>query len=172
MAEWITLQQAADIIGVRKGTLCMWRLRDRFPFESKGKGRGLLVNEDSVKSWVAAGGKAGVRPGRPAKKKAGRKPGRPAGRKPGRPAGRKPGRPPGRKPGRPAGRKPGRPPGRKPGRPAGRKPGRSPKAVGATLTLRTESGLNEIQQFVAAVKGGSNIQVIPDKGGYVLTLEK
>jgi hypothetical protein len=171
MTEWITLQQAADIIGVRKGTLCMWRLRDRFPFESKGKGRGLLVDEDSVKGWVAAGGKAGVRPGRPAKKKAGR------------PAKKKVGRPAKKKVGRPAKKKAGRPPkvasGRKPGRPPGRRPGRPPKAVAATrqtssavVTLRTEAGLNEIQQFVAAVKEGRNIQVSPSKGGYVMTLEK
>jgi|GEM_PF-2230695 len=67
MTEWITLQEAADMIGVRKGTLCMWRLRDRFPFRSKGKGRGLLVSRNSVESWLAAGGKAGVKAGRPSK---------------------------------------------------------------------------------------------------------
>ena len=65
MTEWITLQEAADLIGVRKGTLCMWRLRDRFPFRSKGKGRGLVVSKNSVQGWIDKGGKAGVRRGRP-----------------------------------------------------------------------------------------------------------
>jgi len=140
----------------------MWRLRDRFPFTSKGKGRGLLVAKDSVEKWVAAGGKAGVKPGRPPK--AGRpKVGRP---KAGRP---KVGRP---KVGRP---KAGRP---KVGRPAGAKtvkksPGRPPKAkVGGGLSFRTEANLTEIQEFVAAVQGGQTVQVMPDKSGYILTLNQ
>ena len=127
MTDWITLQDAAEIIGVRKGTLAMWRLRNRFPFRTKGKGRGLRVSRNSVQSWVASGGKAGVRPGRPAKSKAGRKPGRP------------------------------------------------PKAAAAgragKLKLRTTAGLEDIQQFVAAIKGGGNVRVVPDGKGYVLSLD-
>ena len=42
MADWITLQETADKIGVRKGTLCMWRTRNRFPFQTKGEGRNLV----------------------------------------------------------------------------------------------------------------------------------
>ena len=67
MTDWITLQDAAEIVGVRKGTLAMWRLRNRFPFRTRGKGRGLRVSKNSVESWMASGGKAGIKPGRPAK---------------------------------------------------------------------------------------------------------
>lgn len=137
MADWITLQDAADIIGVRKGTLCMWRLRDKFPFSTEGKGRGLLVSKDSVEKWVADGGRAGIKPGRPPKA----------------------GRP---KVGRPAGVKTVK-----------RSPSRPPKAkVSSGLSFRTEANLIEIQEFVAALKGGQTVQVIPDKSGYILTLNK
>lgn len=145
MADWITLQDAAEIIGVRKGTLCMWRLRNKFPFKSKGKGRGLMINKGSVKKWVAEGGRAGIKPGRPPKTttpKTPRKVGRPAGIKTARKA----------------------------------SPGRPPKALKATtpgtLSFRTEANLIQIQDFVAAVKGGQTVQVLPDKSGYILTLNK
>jgi len=138
MADWITLQDAADIVGVRKGTLCMWRLRNKFPFKSKGKGRGLMVNKGSVEKGGADGGRAAIKPGRPPKK----------------------------------GRK-------KVGRPAGTvkvkkaSPGRPPKARPSSgLSFRTEASLGEIQEFVAAVQGGQSVQVLPDKSGYVLTLNK
>jgi predicted DNA-binding transcriptional regulator AlpA len=52
MAEWITLQETADRIGVRKGTLCMWRTRDKFPFKTKGKGRSLMINASAVDAWM------------------------------------------------------------------------------------------------------------------------
>jgi hypothetical protein len=38
MAEWITLQETADKVGVRKGTLAMWRNRNQFPFKTQGEG--------------------------------------------------------------------------------------------------------------------------------------
>ncbi len=54
MVNWITLEQAAEKVGVRKGTLCMWRNRKKFPFKTSGKGRSLLVNETSVDDWIEA----------------------------------------------------------------------------------------------------------------------
>ena len=52
MAKWITLQETAEKVGIRKGTLCMWRNRNKFPFKSKGKGRSLLVDTASVETWM------------------------------------------------------------------------------------------------------------------------
>ena len=127
----------------------MWRLRNKFPFTSKGKGRGLMVNKGSVEKWVADGGRAGIKPGRPPKKDP---------TKVGQP---KVGRP---KLGRPAGVKT-----------AKRSPGRPPKVkvkVSTGLSFRTEANLTEIQEFVAAVQGGQTVQVLPDKSGYILTLNK
>ena len=138
MSQWITLQEAADLVGVRKGTLCMWRLRNRFPFRSKGKGRGLVISRNSVESWLKAGGKAGVKPGRPAKK---------AGRPP--KAGRR--------------GKVGRPP-----KAAARRVGR-PRS--STFSFMTEASLEEIQTFVASIKAGKTVQVIPEKKGYKLVLK-
>lgn len=145
------------MVGVRKGTLCMWRLRKKFPFRSKGKGRGLLVSKEAVQKWLDSGQKAGVRrgrPGRPAKKKAGRPPGRPkkaaAVRGPGRPKKVK------------TGRRPGRPPGRPSKAPA------APKTVG--LTIKVQAELGQIQEFVSRIKAGKELQVFPDKDGFVITV--
>ena len=143
MTEWITLQEAADLIGVRKGTLCMWRLRNRFPFRSKGKGRGLVVSKNSVQGWIGGQGwgicsvgdsilvtsdgssflcfrdpRAEYDRHRRAQKKAA-----------------------------------------------------APRRKSAPrLSLRTDAGLEDIQSFVAALKSGRSVRVTPEKKGYVLTL--
>ncbi len=52
MADWITLQETAERIGVRKGTLCMWRNRNKFPFKTKGTGKTLEVEITSIDAWL------------------------------------------------------------------------------------------------------------------------
>jgi len=64
MDNWITLQETANRIGVRKGTLAMWRTRDRFPFETKGTHRNLMVSEASVENYLKTHPKGTTRPGR------------------------------------------------------------------------------------------------------------
>ncbi len=129
MTDWITLQDVADMISVKKGTLCMWRLRDRFPFRTRGKGRGLLVSKNSVERWQAAGGKANVRRGRPGRKKKTSYAARSAVRT-------------------------------------------GPASTGKMIKLSTSSSLPDIQDFVAALKSGKNVNVLPEKKGFVLTLRK
>jgi len=146
----------------------MWRLRKKFPFKSKGKGRGLLVSKESVQKWLDSGQKAGVRrgrPGRPPKKKVGRPVGRPK-KKVGRPVGR-----PKKKVGRPVGRpKKKAATGRRPGRPPGRPPKKAAAAPKGGLTIRVQAGLGEIQQFVSSIKAGQEVQVVPDKNGFIVTV--
>lgn len=84
MANWISLQETADKTGVRKGTLCMWRNRRRFPFKTRGNGRGLQVDEASVDAWMAERKEHPPKTrGRRAKAAVGKARGR--GRRPGRP---------------------------------------------------------------------------------------
>jgi len=49
------------------------------------------------------------------------------------------------------------------------KRGRKPRASG--FFLRTEASLEEIQMFVAAIKAGKTVQVIPEMKGYKLVLK-
>ncbi|MFH2002629.1 MAG: helix-turn-helix domain-containing protein [Planctomycetota bacterium] len=82
MADWITLQEAAKKVGVKKGTLSMWRNRNKFPFETQGTGKNLQIASDSVDKWlsenpgkVKTGKKRGPKPGSKAGgAKRGRKP--------------------------------------------------------------------------------------------------
>ena len=52
MTKWLTLQETAEKCGVRKGTLCMWRTRNKFPFKTKGTGRSLRIEPASVDAWM------------------------------------------------------------------------------------------------------------------------
>lgn len=139
MVEWITLQQTADKIGVRKGTLAMWRSRNRFHFKTKGSGRKLLVNAESVDAWLAE------RKNKPVmKKKKARKTrvGMSKVAKKGRPRGR---------------------PAKKSGAAAGR-----PAKKGCEIVVQGGLDLETIQRFVTQLKAGADLQIAPAKDGYIL----
>lgn len=166
MAEWITLQETADKVGIRKGTLCMWRNRNKFPFKTKGKGRSLQVNVESIEKWMKEDKGKAVKPAaKKAKKKVAKKRGpkvKVAAKttvveaKPAKP-GRKKGKKRGRKPGRPA--------------KAATKRAYTRKVAGGACTIMVSGDLDleSLQQFVADIKAGSNVHVTPSKSGYVLT---
>lgn len=139
MVEWITLQQTADKIGVRKGTLAMWRSRNRFPFKTKGNARKLVVNADSVDTWLAE------RKNKPVKKKKKVRKARTGMRKVA-------------KRGRPKGR-----PAKKTGAAAGR-----PGKKGCEIVVQGGLDLETIQNFVTQLKGGADLQISPAKDGYIL----
>jgi hypothetical protein len=173
MAKWITLSDTAEKVGIRKGTLCMWRNRKKFPFKTKGKGRNLLIDASSVDAWMVDH-KDDVRKGRnkPRKplKKTRKKTAKKVTRKVGKKVRKKPGPKPGRKkPGPKPGRRPGARRGRKPGPKPGRRPG--PKAAKSSSAIMVEGQLDLglIQEFIAQIKAGYDVQISPSRKGYLLT---
>lgn len=82
MADWITLQDAADKVGVKKGTLAMWRNRNKFPFKTQGTGKNLMVSSESVETWVSKN-QDKIKPRKSSGRKPGPKKGAKRGRKPG-----------------------------------------------------------------------------------------
>ena len=155
MDEWITLQETAERLGVRKGTLAMWRNRDKFPFETKGEGRNLRVSMASVETWLQEHGKELRKRVRNAARK-GKKKSAGAGKK-----ARRRGRPPGSKNKKKA----------KTGAPRGRRPGR-PARASAGLLIHGSVDLTTVQRFVSEIRQGYDVQALPTGDGILLTTVK
>jgi len=155
MDEWITLQETAERLGVRKGTLAMWRNRDKFPFETRGEGRNLRVNAASVEAWLKEHGKELRKRVRKAARKGTKKAAAATAKK-----AKRRGRPPGSKNKKKA----------KAGARRGRKPGRPARAAG--LLIQGPVDLGTVQRFVAEVRQGCDVQALPTEGGILLTTVK
>ncbi|MBU0753812.1 MAG: helix-turn-helix domain-containing protein [Planctomycetes bacterium] len=146
MADWITLQKTADMIGVRKGTLAMWRTRNRFPFETQGEGRNLMVSVDSVSKWLEERKDKKPLGRKKARKKAGKKAVTAVAIKP----------------------RPGRPSGSAATRAKRSAPKKVARSTGCEIVVQGGLDLETIQNFVTQLQGGADLQISPAKDGYIL----
>lgn len=159
MVDWLTLQETAEKVGIRKGTLLMWRNRNQFPFKTEGKGRNLKVDSTSVVEWLKTHKddvvKGANRPRKPLAK-------------PAVAVGKKAAGAPGKK----RGPKPGKKLGRKPGKKPGVKAAVRPASRSTAIVVQGDMDLATLQKFVAEIKGGCSIQALPMAGGTRLTTVK